>query len=114
MVGLFSTIIPISTVAHLFHSFKLLLALTPVREFEEKLKHSISSESGRRENFLLMRLNTKEQEIQDLIVSLMKMFFIKMNAITFISMNFQNYCAIYLFSQIMTGPNSRTEIIPSW
>nr|CAG4640450.1 EOG090X0FYD [Daphnia pulex]SVE85197.1 EOG090X0FYD [Daphnia pulex] len=48
-------------------------ALTPVREFEEKLKHSISSESGRRENFLLMRLNTKEQEIQDLIVQIQEL-----------------------------------------
>ncbi|XP_046650159.1 pre-mRNA-splicing regulator WTAP-like isoform X1 [Daphnia pulicaria] len=48
-------------------------ALTPVREFEEKLKHSISSESGRRENFLLMRLNSKEQEIQDLIVQIQEL-----------------------------------------
>jgi hypothetical protein len=49
--------------------------LTPGRDFEEKLKHSISSESGRRENFLLMRLNTKEQEIQDLIVSIITVVF---------------------------------------
>nr|SVE76087.1 EOG090X0FYD [Daphnia hispanica] len=48
-------------------------ALAPVREFEEKLKHSISSECSRRESFLLMRLNTKEQEIQDLIVQIQEL-----------------------------------------
>ncbi len=47
----------------------LLIALTPVRELEEKLRNSISSESARRESVLLMRLNSKEQEIQDLIVN---------------------------------------------
>nr|SVE88964.1 EOG090X0FYD [Daphnia sinensis] len=45
-------------------------ALVPLREYEEKMKHSISSECGRRESFLLMRLNTKEQEIQDLLVQI--------------------------------------------
>nr|SVE87705.1 EOG090X0FYD [Daphnia similis] len=52
------------------HYSAALKALAPVREFEEKLKHSISSECGRRESFLLMRLNTKEQEIQDLLVQI--------------------------------------------
>ncbi|KAI9560538.1 female lethal d-like protein [Daphnia sinensis] len=46
------------------------IALVPLREYEEKMKHSISSECGRRESFLLMRLNTKEQEIQDLLVQI--------------------------------------------
>ena len=70
-----------------------------MREFEEKLKHSISSESGRRENFLLMRLNTKEQEIQDLIVSVIKVFTIK-SILSNSMKHFQNYYAIYLFSLI--------------
>nr|SVE74509.1 EOG090X0FYD [Daphnia barbata] len=49
------------------------IALAPAREFEEKLKHSMSSEYARRESFLLMRLNTKEQEIQDLIVQIQEL-----------------------------------------
>nr|SVE73886.1 EOG090X0FYD [Daphnia atkinsoni] len=49
------------------------IALAPGREFEEKLKHSISSEFSRRESFLLMRLNTKEQEIQDLVVQIQEL-----------------------------------------
>ena len=46
-----------------------------IRELEEKLRHSLS-ESARRESFLLMRLNSKEQEMQDLIVSFPSSFFV--------------------------------------
>nr|CAG4642867.1 EOG090X0FYD [Evadne anonyx] len=43
-----------------------------VRELEEKLRQSLS-ESARRESILLMRLNSKEQEMQDLIVQIQEL-----------------------------------------
>nr|CAG4651411.1 EOG090X0FYD [Simocephalus serrulatus]SVE94566.1 EOG090X0FYD [Simocephalus serrulatus] len=49
------------------------IALTPLRDLEEKLRHSISSETARRESFLLLRLNSKEQEIQDLIIQIQEL-----------------------------------------
>lgn len=42
--------------------------LTSLRESEEKLKLQ-QQESTRRENVLVMRLATKEQEMQELLVS---------------------------------------------
>lgn len=47
--------------------FDNLKALAPV--MEEKLRHQVSTETSRRENYLLMRLNAKEQEVQELLVS---------------------------------------------
>nr|CAG4647485.1 EOG090X0FYD [Megafenestra aurita]SVE92718.1 EOG090X0FYD [Megafenestra aurita] len=49
------------------------IGLTPVREVEEKLRHTITLESARREHFLLMRLNSKEQEIQELIIQIQEL-----------------------------------------
>nr|CAG4650566.1 EOG090X0FYD [Sida crystallina] len=43
-----------------------------LREWEEKLRQS-QSESARRESILLMRLNTKEQEMQDLLVQIQEL-----------------------------------------
>jgi len=43
-----------------------------IRELEEKLRQSLS-ESARRESILVMRLNSKEQEMQDLIVQIQEL-----------------------------------------
>ena len=48
--------------------FWLVAPSAQIRELEEKLRQSLS-ESARRESILVMRLNSKEQEMQDLIVS---------------------------------------------
>nr|CAG4649767.1 EOG090X0FYD [Scapholeberis mucronata]SVE93947.1 EOG090X0FYD [Scapholeberis mucronata] len=48
-------------------------ALAPMRDLEEKLRHSLSIETSRRENYLLMRLNSKEQEVQDLLIQIQEL-----------------------------------------
>nr|CAG4642124.1 EOG090X0FYD [Eurycercus lamellatus] len=48
-------------------------ASSQVRDLEEKLRQSLSSESVRRESILLMRLNSKEQEMQDLLVQIQEL-----------------------------------------
>lgn len=51
-----------------FCSLKLANDVTGLRESEEKLKQQ-QQESARRENILVMRLATKEQEMQECTVS---------------------------------------------
>lgn len=61
--------------------------VTGLRESEEKLKQQ-QQESARRENILVMRLATKEQEMQECTVSILKVIYF-----------FQNVPGTYMLSQ---------------
>ncbi len=59
---------------HLFHAeMSAANDVTGLKESEEKLKQQ-QQESARRENILVMRLATKEQEMQECTVSVMSPF----------------------------------------
>lgn len=57
--------------------------VTGLKESEEKLKQQ-QQESARRENILVMRLATKEQEMQECTVSISLLFFFQLQFSNFI------------------------------
>nr|CAG4635132.1 EOG090X0FYD [Alona affinis] len=74
----FITVQPIRVVSASFNDFLELSLINgtftrSTQEHEGKLRQSISSESVRRENILLMRITSKEQEIQDLMVQIQEL-----------------------------------------